>query len=329
MQNDPRSPVQYPQVPPHAEPPTPPAAAATNIPSQPQSASLPPPPPPLGGGALRPPAFDPPNPPPGSGSRRRSRTFIAGVALLAAVVGGAGGAIAGSAVSDDGGSTSALGAPASTVSTTSSDADNVVKPVLEQVEPSVVTIETQGTASYGPFGQRVRTQAAGTGMIVGSDGLIVTNAHVVEGADTVTVTLADGTSYEASVVGKDASIDVAVLQIDDDVSGLPTVTFADGAAEVGETVIAIGNALALGEEPTVTVGIVSAIDRSIATSESESMEHLVQTDAAINSGNSGGPLVNMDGEVVGMNTAVVSDAQNIGFAVAAATIVQAISDLTA
>jgi putative serine protease PepD len=250
--------------------------------------------------------------------------------LLAAAVGGAGGAVAGIAVTDDGpAATASAGAPATTVSSNGSDADNVVKPVLEKVEPSVVTIETQGTAAYGPFGRPVRTQAAGTGMIVRSDGLIVTNAHVVEGADTVTVTLADGNSYEATVVGKDASIDVAVLQIDAKVSNLPTVTFADGQPEVGETVIAIGNALALGEEPTVTVGIVSAIDRSIATSESDSMEHLVQTDAAINAGNSGGPLVDMNCEVVGMNTAVASDAQNIGFAVSAATVVQAISDLTA
>ena len=120
-----------------------------------------------------------------------------------------------------------------------------------------------------------------------------------------------------------------MLQIDDNVSGLPTVSFADRCAEVGETVVAIGNALALGDEPTVTVGIVSAIDRSISTSESDSMEHLVQTDAAINPGNSGGPLVDMDGKVVGMNTAVVGDAQNIGFAVSVATIEQAIIDLTA
>jgi putative serine protease PepD len=311
MQNDPRSPIQYPTVPPHAAP------------------TLPPPPPPLGGGTPRPPTLDPPGPPPGPGSRRRSRSFVVGVALLAAAVGSAGGAIAGVAVADDGGSSSALNAPASTVAATTNDADNVVKPVLDEVEPSVVTIETQGTATYGPFGQRVRTQAAGTGMIVRADGLIVTNAHVVDGADTVTVTLADGTSHRATVVGADSSIDVAVLQIDDDVAGLPTVTFADGQPEVGETVIAIGNALALGEEPTVTVGIVSAIDRSIATSESSSMENLVQTDAAINSGNSGGPLVDMNGRVVGMNTAVASDAQNIGFAVSAATVVQAISDLTA
>jgi S1-C subfamily serine protease len=328
MQNDLRSPVQYPQVPPHADP-TAPGLPTASVAPRPRSSSLPPPPSP-GAGNARPSTLDPPIPPPGNGSRRRPRGIIAGIALLAAAVGGAGGAIAGVAVSDGGTSSTATSAPVvSPVSNSSTDSDNVVKPVLEKVEPSVVTIVTEGTAQAGPFGRTVRTQAAGTGMIVRSDGLIVTNAHVVEGADTVTVTLADGTSFDARVVGSDASIDVAVLQITATVSNLPTVTFAEGSAEVGETVIAIGNALALGEEPTVTVGIVSAIDRSIATSESESMENLVQTDAAINSGNSGGPLVDMEGHVVGMNTAVVSDAQNIGFAVSASTIVQAISDLTA
>jgi S1-C subfamily serine protease len=282
----------------------------------------------LGGGIPRPPTPDPPTPPPGTGGRRRPRAFVAAVALLAATVGGAGGALAGIAVSDDSAAAPSTSAPAATVSSNGAE-DNVVKPVLEKVEPSVVTIETRGTAAFGPFGRQVRTQAAGTGMIVRADGLIVTNAHVVEGADTVTVTLADGNSYDAKVVGKDSNLDVAVLKIDAGVSNLPTVTFADGQPEVGETVIAIGNALALGEEPTVTVGIVSALDRSIGTSESSSMEHLIQTDAAINAGNSGGPLVDMEGHVIGMNTAVASDAQNIGFAVSASTIVQAISDLTA
>jgi S1-C subfamily serine protease len=271
----------------------------------------------------------PSSPPPGQSVRRRPRAVIAGIALMALAVGGAGGALAGAAVSDGDSASPAATAPASPVANSGSDADNVVKPVLDKVEPSVVTIQTEGTAQAGPFGRTVRTQAAGTGMIVRADGLIVTNAHVVEGADTVQVTLADGTTHQASVVGADSSLDIAVLQIDDNVSNLPTVNFATDAPEVGETVIAIGNALALGEEPTVTVGIVSAIDRSISTSESDSMEHLIQTDAAINPGNSGGPLVDMDGKVIGMNTAVAGDSQNIGFAVAAATIVQAISDLTA
>lgn len=244
------------------------------------------------------------------------------------MLGAGGGAIGASLVADDsdGGGTAAA---VTTSPVAERDSENVVAPVLDEVQPSVVSIETQGRASVGPFGRSVRMQAAGTGMIVSDDGLIVTNAHVVSGADTVVVTLADGSSYEATVVGADSRIDVAVLQIDEDVSGLPTVTFADAPAEVGETVIAIGNALALGAEPTVTLGIVSAVDRSIDVGDGTTMEDLVQTDAAINSGNSGGPLVNMDGEVVGMNTAVVSSAQNIGFAVSAETIVNAINVLTA
>lgn len=253
---------------------------------------------------------------------------VIGIAALAAVLGVGGGAIGASLVVDDGGA-SGTAAAVTTTPMAARDTENVVAPVLDEVQPSVLTIETQGRASVGPFGRSVRTQAAGTGMIVSEDGLIVTNAHVVTGADTVVVTLADGSSYEATVVGADSSIDVAVLQIDERVSGLPTVTFADAPAEVGETVVAIGNALALGAEPTVTLGIVSAVDRTIDVGDGTTMRDLVQTDAAINSGNSGGPLVNLDGEVVGMNTAVASSAQNIGFAVSAATIVDAINVLTA
>jgi S1-C subfamily serine protease len=276
----------------------------------------------------RPSALDPPPPPPPPAARRRSRGTIAGVALLALLLGGAGGAITGAAVSDNGSSPTATVASssASPVSQNSADTSNVVKPVLEAVEPSVVTIQTQGTASNG-FGRAMRVQAAGTGMIVRSDGLIVTNAHVVEGANTVTVTLADGSSHSAKVIGSNSDIDVAVLKITDNVSNLPTVTFADGSPQVGETVVAIGNALALGTDPTVTTGIVSAVDRSIDTGNGTTMDNLVQTDAAINPGNSGGPLVDMSGRVIGMNTAVASQAQNIGFAISAATVVQAINSM--
>jgi putative serine protease PepD len=239
------------------------------------------------------------------------------------MAGGVAGVAVGVQVADDNGTTTnqVAVAPVSTGST----ASNSVRQVLAAVEPSVVTIDVQGTSRSGPFGRTVRTQAAGTGMIAKADGLIVTNAHVVSGATTVTVTLADGSQHDAKVIGADTAIDVAVLRISG-VSNLPTVTFADGASQVGDTVIAIGNALALGEEPTVTVGIISALDRSLDT-ESGSMDGLIQTDAAINPGNSGGPLVDTDSHVVGMNTAVASDAQNIGFAVSASTIVQAIQRL--
>jgi S1-C subfamily serine protease len=244
------------------------------------------------------------------------------------MLGAGSGALTATLVDDSPNGAAPTAAAAAPVSDNTSEAGNLVKPVLDAVEPSVVTIETLGTAR-GPFGRTVQTQAAGTGMIVSEDGRIVTNAHVVEGATRVNVTLSDGSTYEAEVVGADSSIDVAVLQIVDDVSDLPTVEFADSdTVEVGETVVAIGNALALGDEPTVTVGIVSALARSIDTGTT-TMEDLVQTDAAINPGNSGGPLVDMDGRVVGMNTAVVGDAQNIGFAVSVDTIQQALIELTA
>ncbi|HEX7095876.1 MAG TPA: trypsin-like peptidase domain-containing protein, partial [Acidimicrobiales bacterium] len=252
--------------------------------------SLPPPPPPPPPPPSRPPVADrePPGETQGADRPRVSRGAIA-LAVLAGLLGAGGGAIAGALVADDGGQGTAAVVSTTPVAREGVDASNVVKPVLDEVQPSVVAIETQGRAAAGPFGRSIRTQAAGTGMIVSSDGLIVTNAHVVAGADRVTVTLADGSSYDARVVGADSSIDVAVLQIDEDVSGLPAVTFAAEPAEVGETVVAIGNALALGAEPTVTLGIVSAVDRSIEVGNGITMEDLVQTDAAINSGNSGGP----------------------------------------
>jgi putative serine protease PepD len=246
------------------------------------------------------------------------------VAAAAAMLGSIAGVAAGVAISDDNGNggTSVAVAPVST----GGNESNPVRQVLAAVEPSVVTIDVQGSSRSGPFGRTVQTQAAGTGMIVSADGKIVTNAHVVSGANTVTVTLADGSQHNATVVGANTTIDVALLKISG-VSNLPTVTFADGKPQVGDTVIAIGNALALGEDPTVTVGIVSALDRSLDTGNGTTMDGLVQTDAAINPGNSGGPLVDTSGRVVGMNTAVASDAQNIGFAVSASTIVQAISAL--
>jgi S1-C subfamily serine protease len=257
--------------------------------------------------------------------------FLGGVAVLAAVVGGAGGAAIGVTMVDDDPAplTASATEDVTPISDDTADATNVVKPVLDAVEPSVVTIVSEGTSAYGPFGRRVQTQAAGTGMIVTEDGMIVTNAHVVDGANAVTVTLSDGTSYDAVVVGASSAVDVAVLQIVDDVSDLPTVEFAADGAEVGETVIAIGNALALGADPTVTVGIVSATGRSLDIGDGTTMDDLVQTDAAINSGNSGGPLVDMNGEVIGMNTAVIGNAQNIGFAISAATIVETVTELTA
>src|SRR5579859_6348766 len=146
-----------------------------------------------------------------------------------------------------------------------------------------------------------RMQSLGSGFIIDPSGLVVTNNHVIEGADEITVTLQDNTSLKAKVLGRDETGDVALLQVKTD-KPLPAVQFGDSSAErVGDWVLAIGNPFGLGG--TVTAGIVSARGRDIHQGP---YDDFIQTDAAINRGNSGGPLFNMDGQVIGMNTAIYS-----------------------
>lgn len=182
---------------------------------------------------------------------------------------------------------------------------------------STVGITTEITTNY--FGYKTTAAASGSGFIITDDGYIVTNHHVIEGANSVKVTLYDNTQYDAEIVGSDESNDIAVLKID--ASGLTPVTLGDSEAlSVGDNVVAIGNPL--GELTfTLTSGIVSAKDRSITTSNSVMM-NLIQTDCAINSGNSGGALFNMYGEVVGVtnakyssNSSTEASIDNIGFAI--------------
>jgi S1-C subfamily serine protease len=173
---------------------------------------------------------------------------------------------------------------------------------------------------FGPTVQRVR--GAGTGMVLSADGEILTNNHVIEGAQKITVSFTGQKEpREADLVGTDPVNDVALIKVRD-ASGLKTVTLGSSAdLEVGDDVVAIGNALALVGGNTVTRGIVSALNREIDDPQ-ENLSHLIQTDAAINSGNSGGPLVNAKGEVVGMNTVVIrgdgsgASVESIGFAIA-------------
>jgi len=156
----------------------------------------------------------------------------------------------------------------------------------------------------------------GTGWVIAPDGYLVTNAHVVRQATTVKVHLGEDTEARAEVVGADPKTDVAVVRVD--ARDLPTLPLADKhPLKVGQVVVAIGNPFRF--DRSVSLGVVSALDRSLPTPEGGLIEGLVQTDAAINPGNSGGPLVNVDGEVVGINTAVVPWAQGIGFAVPART----------
>jgi S1-C subfamily serine protease len=190
-----------------------------------------------------------------------------------------------------------------------------IQAILDNVQESVVTIEI----STGAPGE-VFPPAAGTGIVLSEDGQILTNAHVIGAAtDEILVRLFDGSEHTAGLVGSSPADDLAVIQIEgvDDLA--PAELGASEALQVGEPVIAIGNALALGGEPTVTQGIVSALNRTItgpARGQEITLENLIQTDAAINPGNSGGPLVDASGQVVGVNTAIIQDSQNIGFAIA-------------
>lgn len=191
--------------------------------------------------------------------------------------------------------------------------------VIKRVSPSVVSITANGTAT-NVFGQTTATQAAGTGMIISSDGLIMTNKHVVSDTNAAyAVVTSDGKTYKgAKVLARDPYNDVAFIKVD--AKNLKPVTFGDSSAiVVGQNVIAIGNALGQFQN-TATTGIVSGFGRSIQAGDgsggsTETLTNLIQTDAAINPGNSGGPLVTTAGEVIGMNTATAGNAQNIGFAI--------------
>lgn len=184
-------------------------------------------------------------------------------------------------------------------------------PLVEKISPAVVTISVE-SITRGFFFD-FTDEGAGSGMIVHSDGYIVTNFHVIQGALDIQISLSDGDTYPATVIGQDPLTDLAVLKID--AEELATVEFGDSHdMRVGDWVIALGNVYALKGGPTVTLGIVSAKGRTLNT-ERGSLYDLLQTDAAINEGNSGGPLVNLKGQVVGINTAMLRDAQGIGFAV--------------
>jgi putative serine protease PepD len=182
-----------------------------------------------------------------------------------------------------------------------------IRSILDKAQPSVVTIQTGHENSM--FG------GSGSGVVISEDGLILTNAHVVEGAAGVlTVRFNDGTTAPAELVGAVTAQDIALIRVDR--TGLTAAVLGSSAnLRVGDDVVAIGNALNLGGDPSVTRGIVSAKDRSISDGR-VSLENLIQTDAAINPGNSGGPLVDAGGRVVGINTAIIEGAQNVGFSIA-------------
>ncbi len=215
---------------------------------------------------------------------------------------------------------------------------------VRQVGPAVVNIDTlvmRRTSIFGfsdpfadffgsdPFSRLVPSKGQGSGFIIdGANGYVITNDHVVRDAiarkGTIKVSLPNKETYEAQVVGSDPQYDVAVLKIDG--KNLPSVKLSSSDdLTIGEPAIAIGNPF--GFRNTVTVGVISAVDRSLENSDGSRLDGLIQTDAAINPGNSGGPLCDIDGNVVGINTAIISGAEGLGFAMGASSVKPVIDEL--
>lgn len=196
-----------------------------------------------------------------------------------------------------------------------------VMAAVDRVGPAVVKVDVEADA---PAGQRRRRAGggSGSGFVFAPDGLILTNSHVVDGARRITVTTVEGARLTADLVGADPHTDLAVLRVSSD--GLRAAPLGDSTRlRTGRLVIAIGNPF--GFQHTVTAGIVSALGRSLRARTVRLIENLIQTDAALNPGNSGGPLVTSTGDVVGVNTAVIIGGQGIAFAVPSSTATRVIS----
>jgi len=249
--------------------------------------------------------------------KRSSKLPIIIIVIVLCLVAGYGGARLFSMLSSD------TDANTTAHQTVANDGNNKVTPeeeniasVVDKVGPSVVSIiTTSRTGTYYGVGEQ---QGAGTGIIVSKSGYILTNKHVVDGANTVEVILSDGTTYDnVQVLGTDPLNDVAFLKIDN-VNNLPAAELGDSTSiRVGQKVVAIGNSLGQYQN-TVTSGIVSGTGRPVSAQAGNNVEELtdlIQTDAAINPGNSGGPLLNLSGQVIGINTAIIEDAQGIGFSI--------------
>lgn len=282
----------------------------------------------------------PPAPTPGSptGSEPRRSRFAAGVLVGMALTATA--ALGGYAIGVDGSEPAATSPAAPTTGASAEPAEPAPSParpvsvetgdigdLVEAARPSVVLVRTE-VEQAGPFGGISRGAGAGTGFVLSADGFIVTNNHVVENGTRITVTFADGTEETATVVAADPSRDLAVVRVDR--TDLQPLAVGDSDdLRLGDQLIAVGYALDLNGEPSVTAGILSAKERSITAPNGEQLVNLLQTDTAINPGNSGGPLLNGRGEVVGINTAIAGQAQNIGFAIAITPVLDVIDQLRA
>ncbi|HEY7272029.1 MAG TPA: trypsin-like peptidase domain-containing protein [Actinoplanes sp.] len=278
------------------------------------------------GPGTTPPPVPPVDTPPGGGQgdRRWPRRVIGGVAVLAVVAGGgtAGGVLADRYLIDRSTSPAVTVAPTTALNSATVTDGNALAAVAAKVSPSIVTVIVDGTQS----------ESLGSGVILTADGLVLTNNHVVDSQGTVSVRLSTGRTVPAKVVATDATHDLALVQATG-VSGLTAATFASSASvAVGDTVLAFGAPLGL--SGTVTSGIVSALDRSLNTG-SEQLTGLLQTDAAINEGNSGGALVDTSGKVIGINVAIATASEQdsgsvgVGFAIPSDTVTTVVKQLEA
>lgn len=205
--------------------------------------------------------------------------------------------------------------PQVTVPTNLVDIQNQVEEIADKISPAVVRIVSTTEVISPFFLQVIPQQGLGSGIIIRDDGLILTNNHVIEDATKIEVTLSNGKTYKGKVLGSDSNSDIALVKID--ATGLPTATLGDSSTlKVGEFVVAIGNPYGL--DHTVTFGVISALERNIDTGNG-TMYGVIQTDTAINPGNSGGPLVDLQGNVIGINTMIYQGAEGLGFAVSSNT----------
>ncbi len=249
-------------------------------------------------------------------SKRKIFFGYVAVALIAALIGGlSGGYFVASRINID---TAPASLTAQDVNINLTDDVYFAVAVAEKAQKTVVGITTDITQQYNTFfgPQTQKSQSMGSGFIVDSNGYIVTNAHVIGDGqyDKITVSLIDGSTEVGDVLWYDTTLDLAIVKINK--TGLPAVDLGDSdELRVGEPVVAIGNPMTLDLERTVTQGIVSGLNRSIAFENGTVIEPLIQTDASINSGNSGGPLLNAEGNVIGINTAKMSTAEGLGFSI--------------
>jgi putative serine protease PepD len=279
----------------------------------------------------------PPTPGPGRSNPSRKeimptlfknpKTMLAAATTSAALIGAGGVAVGYVAFGSDGKTVVRQVTVSADAESAASSATSSVSDIYKRTYKSVVEVTVSGAADASPFGSSGTQQAQGSGFVYDNEGHVITNQHVVDGAQSIKVTFWNGKTYDATVVGTDPSTDVAVLHVDAPASVLEPLSFADSSKlEVGDGVVAIGSPFGL--EQTVTSGIVSALHRQITAPNDFAIDDAIQTDAAINHGNSGGPLLDMTGRVVGVTSQIESESggnDGVGFAVSSNT-VQRIAD---